>query len=353
MLTKMSLKSILAITLLALVPQSGFAEGGSHGGGGSGVVLPNGDVRFVDLLSSRETADASVTALGLTEVRKRFYNPNRSVTQLAQRDPSFFKCAATVLSRSVAVYPVFEKLIAELPQAEVLQVQFQIASIEESATRAIISSLKVPAVSTASHRLPMERQAALATYANNQVWVTNRLYARLSATDQCGVSVHEAFRQLNFSNVLPTALTQDEIEVATRHFMNAALSEDSQAWSQISTKLLSADLQNTTCANKRSFEAERSRLMAALSENMKELSSEPGATPRYKALVKGDTEILEQLKALAVCRLNAIDTQIGQDPPMEMVINSGIIASSMLGEILTTPLTDGSHYDVITLKKSW
>jgi len=238
--------------------------GGTSGGGGSGVAFPDGQVKLVDLLDEAELAQAKQIGLSYDQVIQRYYKPQPYVRQLGQDDKNFFACAVQVLSSSTTVYPSLQPLIQILPKAQTVQIQFQIP-VMPAGPQYDALPLKFPLLSSASALLSADRQVALATYVNDQVWVPARLYSRLDPTNRCGLSVHEALRHLNYAKILRRNLTQEEIEVATRYFMNRSQSSDTAMLVSVNSKLKDV---NPTAADyeqlEKSSDTEATRLLAEL-----------------------------------------------------------------------------------------
>lgn len=213
----MNPRKFLIPLLIGFLFAPAFA-GPGHSGGGDAVVFADGTVRLVDLLSPEEVEKSKSNMLIRAEVTARFYEPNRYVRQLGKAYPQFFDCAIQQLRAKASESEFYQVLAKKLSDAQVFQVQFQseFAPSEEALRKA---NLPVPIVGSPSPRISTAAQQPLASYANNQIWISQRLFEKLSSDDRCGLSIHEALRQSNFSGVLQKELTTQEIEVATRYFM--------------------------------------------------------------------------------------------------------------------------------------
>lgn len=348
----MSFKSALATALLSILysslPQVSFAhDGGSHGGGGSGIVLANGDVRFVDLMTEAEIFSAKSQALGFKDVVDVFYKPNQYVRQAATEDKAFFACATEVLNAHSADFPVFKKLVASLPRVEVLEVQFPIVTTEDGPAYERLA-LKYPIVSTASNRLPADRQQALATYVNGQLWIAARLQSKMRTEDRCGLSVHESLRHLNFANMIETPLSQDEIETATRFLMG---DEPRATLQNVIAQKLSRPKATTT-----DYDVQAELAYQAAKDGLRKLLA-LGPKPddataaqkweieasRYQDQVNRASAAQSHLSAKAI--LSGLDA-----PEIKSVLSTGLVDRARIYGGLTTPLNGSKRWDLIRFK---
>ncbi len=347
MLKIVLLSKILTSFAILVFLSSISSAGGSHGGGGSGAVMPSGEIRLVDLLSDQGVAQATELGLGHAQVLDKFYRPQQFVRQAAVVDMNFFRCASDIFEKKSARLPVLTRLNKTLAAVRVLQIEFQILTSNEGADYDSLR-LNYPLLSTASHRLPLNRQVSLATYANNQLWISRRLASKLSTFDQCGLSVHEGLRHLNFSNLLVIPLTQDEIESATRLFMGLEIDCSIE---KIITKKLSKEM----------FTSEE-YFKAALNWNQKATSAlnkmlALGARPLNDAAAT----LWDQESALYQNELNFASAQNSKmtansivtdldAPSWRSTVSTGIVERAMVDGTLIHPLQSGKRWDVINYK---
>jgi hypothetical protein len=184
------------------------AEGSGHSGGGQGIVLLSGEVRFLDSLTDDQIP---VAVLNKEAVLEKYFGSHRYVKTLGTKDIHFFDCAKDKLKTFQPKTPAIAELLSALPQVDVIQVEFPLYSVENADQ----TSLPFPLFASTSDRTPVAHQWAIASYQKDDLWVTERFYNALPVGDQCAVQVHEAFRHLNRMGILKNPLTTHEIEDLT------------------------------------------------------------------------------------------------------------------------------------------
>ena len=346
---KMNLIKCLTTLLVApfLAPGAAFAEGGGSTGGGSGVIFSDGRVQFVDLMSSHDVATATSNALEFQDVVSKFYTSNQFVKQAATLDAGFFSCASSVLNAQAARFPVLLKLTADLSKVVVLQTQFQIVTVPASEQYEKLN-LPLPILSTASNRLPAIKQAALATYADNQLWVANRLYTRLSSQDRCGLSLHESLRHMNKMGLLETNFTQDEIEAATRMFMGLGQS------AAVATKLRHPTL--TMAEYDAVATAADAKAEVLSKQRWALLQAKPSEVARIAAweqrLEANDNAYVREQSVACIARSHWGSARLNS-PEMSNALSGlteAVYAKPEILAALTTPLRGRKFWDVVNYK---
>jgi hypothetical protein len=322
--------------------------GGINGGGGSGVVFPDESVRFVDTLDEDSFIRAESSALNFTQVRTKIFKPVRYVRVLAKEDTHFFDCASSVLEQYSSEFPVLNSLVASLPEVQVLQVNFQLPTVSNSTNYAALN-LKFPIIASASSRLPSDRQVALAVYANNQVWVSSPLYRRLN--DSCGISIHEALRQLNYGHFLTTQLTQDEIEAATRYFLGKSLVQDREQLFSAKNKFTATRM---TASDYEEEIAKQEKLAKGALKEILALGSKPSSESEASAWEQKAQTLGDQLdKASArVSKLTAHSVSAGlSKPDIAGIVSTGIVENVFVTKGLVEPRKDGRSWDIYNLDR--
>lgn len=211
----------LFICILTLIPVSLFAKMGTEsGGGGQGLISEDGRVQLVDLLTVEELSQKLMSPNKRDDI---FWRKDRYVKRIGQFIPDFFNCATDRFQQHETQLPILKSLRTHLKSVKALGVEFKFISIDENQ---IDYNFKLPYVANYSNRIRQEDQNPIAVFTNGRLWVSNRLYKNMPKEHQCGLAIHEALRLLNFSSELEESLTTDEIEVATRYFMDASLEND-------------------------------------------------------------------------------------------------------------------------------
>lgn len=215
-----------------------FAAGPGSSGGGIGVVSLGGQVRFLDLLPSTEIESSSLA--NSAQINQLLYSKKKLVKQLGVLLPDFFNCSVARLSAFQNDFPVLRNLVEYLRRVDVVGVQFRLASMESGVAE--INSI-FPVAGSYSSRIPVELQETLAAFGKGKLLISLRVYERLSEIDRCGLAVHEALRELDFSDDLAIGLTTEDIEVATRYFMGFSFENDpiEQVMGKLKNKKESAD----------------------------------------------------------------------------------------------------------------
>jgi hypothetical protein len=322
-------------------------SGGSDSGGGSGVVLHNGQVRFADLLTDGEIQQISQSALSASEIRKRFFASDRYVKQLAETDMHFFDCATSVLASQKHNFAAIPLLLNVLGDAEVFKIQFQLPQVSSSSINKL--NLDQPLVGTYADRVPEEFQTLLAAYANNQLWINARFISKMSSEDRCALSVHEAFRQLNYSGVLKTNLSQSEIEVATRYFMRKDSHEDSDILEQVVEKLKNPEI---SIAHLKQLADEKEQEADELLQQLENLGPRP-ADVRGAAWDKQRQYLQYRISVLtneASSLSSMVVIKALQQPKLKELAREKFAESAAIQDALLTPLPYGLYWDVLELK---
>ncbi len=331
------MKKLILTSLLLSFCNLAFA-GPRSDGGGQGTISPDGQVQLVDLLTPEETSSALF--LDASQVRQMFYEENRYVTQLAREDQQFFQCAKNIFEQNKRRFPSLQDLLAHLKNIKVLQVQFQIPSYEQRANFPSHSH-PLPLYASTSRRVPSTFQFALAAFANNQIWVSERLYLRLSQRGQCGLAIHEGLRLLNFSGGLREHLMTSEIELLTRHLMG--ITERTIAIrNQLQVAL--AKLTRRTLTAEENYQRARDldRRAAQISRNLHNLNNEE---------MKIAEDEFWNLTTEAM-RLRTQGTGILlQNPLIQQTRRLGIADSILIQSYLTERLNSTQRWDVLTLQK--
>ncbi|MGZ3780822.1 MAG: hypothetical protein ACXVCY_09270 [Pseudobdellovibrionaceae bacterium] len=318
------------------------STGPGDGSGGQSIVSSENEVRFLDLVSKYDL-EKKISAGKLkaqSEVQYDFFNQSPYVGQLAFEDSHFFDCAIEILNQHQNEHPVFKDLIESLKDVDVFQVEFWLPNMAEAFYLSSINQA-IPYIASASNRTSVHFQSTLAAYADNQVWISKRLTQRLSQSDRCGLSVHEALRHLNFSGLLTAHLTTTEIEVETRRLMAVPEFEKDSISKSASNKLNSRtpsyELINQT--------ADKLQYLAGIyCDRQAELNYE-GA----KAIELGSlcTNLSAQASAL---RTEAVDG-ILKTPRLRQLTKLGIFLPGQLKGALCKKLESNEVWDITRLQK--
>ncbi len=192
-------------------------HGGTCGGGGQSVVLSKDEVHFLDLLPENWLRSNSPMLVKHSDVLQMFFYNHPYVRHLAKSDTNFFDCATQQFRKYLGNSLTYERVKRLLSETQVMQVEFPLHSLPQNIYQQL--DLAAPYFASDSARLVHDDQQTLAAYADNQLWVSRPLYEKMNGLYQCGLAVHESFRQINFAEMLEVALTTDEIELATRLLM--------------------------------------------------------------------------------------------------------------------------------------
>ena len=204
----------LVLSPMSFANVSTMDEGSGHSGGGSGIILKDGSVHLVDMI--KNSIDPTQIA-SEEEITKMFFEKNRFVKTLAQKDEHFFDCAINKISAT----NIFHKniWIASLKSSRVLKVELPLFSIKNSVESSnALESQAFPILADASSSINV-KQVALASYNRGDLWVQKRFYEKMSENEQCALSMHEAIRHLNFYYNLKTPFSTSDIETLTKGVM--------------------------------------------------------------------------------------------------------------------------------------
>lgn len=190
--------------------------GAMDGGGGQSIVFKNGQVRFVDTLFG-PIKNGSIAKS--EEIESVLYDDHIYVRQLAHEAPNFFSCAEHIfhMQKSEALKVLGEKIKLLHP----LFVEFRLTGLDRkelpNALRHLIDP--IPLIAGFSERFDSKSQEPVAAYQKSRLWISKRIYQRMSSFDQCALQVHEALRHLNHIAGDSTPLETKDIEAITMYVM--------------------------------------------------------------------------------------------------------------------------------------
>lgn len=331
----------MKFVMLTLVLFAGsIAMGGPRSdGGGQGVVSPQGEVKLVEFLTAEEISSAAF--LQANDVKNLIYETERYVSQLAYEDRQFFTCAISIFNRNTSRYPIFQRLIQNLNSTSVLQVQFQIPSYEQREDF-YFHRLPLPVLASTSSRLSPQFQFGLAAFANNQIWVSARLYARMAELHRCGLQIHEALRVLNFSGDLRESLSNSEVELLTRYFLGLSeVSRDSRL--QVQRALVKLSRFQPTSSDVYAQAQELDRRAALIHRQLPRLEGQQ---------LEQATNEFWRLTSEAMKLRTAGTGRLLQNPTVQQYSQVGIADLILFQNLLTRPLDTNEKWDVLTLRKA-
>lgn len=329
--------------------QMNFSKsGGSDSGGGNAVALSESEAKLVDLMTNEELKFAALNGLDRESVNLKIFGQRRYVKQLATEDSNFFRCANEKLSK-IANLPSILFLISNLKSVKVLQVEFNIPNLPLVIQQNIDSG--IPLAASESERLSGKNQTALAAYAFNRLWVSNRIYSKLSLRDQCGLAVHESLRHLNFISVLKKPLSQNEIELMTRFLMDDSLPEDGSLIEPTIQKLTQTSESAISIASQADEEL---RLANEALRLLLLLGPAPLQITECLAWEKQASKLQDQINTHSArnSKLTALSIATGlEDPRMKELLKNGLILGNALDSQLVETLPPGEFWDILTFTK--
>lgn len=221
---------------------------GWDGGGGTGVLLSTGRLRFLDMAAyeKRDLVPFDNETYARMLLKNGRYVP--AAGELV-KSSEFFSCSDKILSAQSN--PLLQYLVSKNLKIEIIKTSVPLdlpqgdgAGTEYQSTSGWINEVtSLPPEILKSSTYPAEFQRPIASYAAQPVGraagglfeqtlvISSQLYDLLSERDKCALQVHEIFRYVgNFGNIgtgsgsplrlLTRALTTLEIETLTQKVMN-------------------------------------------------------------------------------------------------------------------------------------
>jgi hypothetical protein len=315
---------------------TGYANGSGASGGGMGIIYSSGNVRLLDLLLGSELPSKSMEPNSINNV---FFKRNRYVKKVAREIPYFFNCAIQKFDQFKDEIPTLSQAVKSLQTTEVLAVEFRLITGTNSFLEAKPAVL--PFVAPYSPSAPQAIQEPLASFVNGRIWVSARFYNALSSSDQCGLSIHESLRLINFGGFLRQQLSTKEIEVATRYLMEKSFPEDN--YKGVVQKLKQA---NPTADQYRQLSYE-------LLNKSKELSNyrfKNWDKLTQKQRDKIENEEWELLNQSSEANSNAVMATLNSPQINKYIMGPSIIVSSAIKIGLTSELGAFEYFDTILNK---
>lgn len=196
--------------------------GAMDGGGGQGVVLKDGRVLFVDTLP-QNPLDQYVASPA--ERHRILYTRNSVVRNRARYFKNFFVCGKAKLQNQS--YAVLRHLSGKVDDLRPLAVEFRLANLSRENFPTDFKNLmdSIPVFANRSSAVAENLQEPVASYQRSRLWISSRMYERMSPLDQCALQVHESLRHLNRVMKLSTSLSTPEIESLTRYIIGISTKE--------------------------------------------------------------------------------------------------------------------------------
>lgn len=223
-----NLKVIIGILFLSYSFSVSAGVGTGSSGGGTGVLLKNGKVILSDLVEDSKISKSDIIqnrndVLKLVEHEKTKMIFKSLQEKSGIKFPEYlvfndlFQCAENIIIK--ANHSKFEKWIDILNKVRVLRVTRLLSLVPSQQVVEVKSeSTDDPFFADASESHPY-LQFALAGYNKGNVWIQSFLYDRMDDQNKCGLSIHEALRALNNSNLIAVKFKTSEIEQMTRDFI--------------------------------------------------------------------------------------------------------------------------------------
>lgn len=333
---------------LILLQNNSRMSGGSDSSGGNGVVFSGSRIQLVDFMTNEDLNYAATNALDRQTVNLEFFGQRRFVKRLAVADRNFFACAEEKLEQ-MRDLPSIQKLLLNLKSVKVMQVEFNIPGLPITNQQQL--ELGLPIVASESDRLPGELQTALAAYAFNRLWVSARLFSKLSHEHQCGLAVHESLRHLNYISILKKSLSQTEIEIMTRFFMNMSLPQDQLLIVPIIEKMMQTSETSASLAERADEEL---RLAQAALKSLLAMDDRPDDADKRLAwerrLQKLQAQISEHTARSSKLGAQAIITGLNA-PEMKESLKNGLLLGNALDAKLQETLPSDEFWDLLTFSK--
>lgn len=209
---------IYFVATISLLSSLSSLAGTGSSGGGSGIILKDGNILLVDLVQP-QNIDYNMIA-SEEEISNLFFKKNRYVKKIAEKNEAFFNCAIQTLSKTHLVFK--DSWSASLKKVRVLNVEFPLF---QNQSTEILENQSLPLFADRSERLQHIPQVALASYNKGDLWVQKRFYQALPNVTACALSLHEAIRHLNFMFLTKKPLSTTEIEEATNDLINNRLAD--------------------------------------------------------------------------------------------------------------------------------
>lgn len=190
--------------IISLSTISAFGGVGSSGGGGTSVVFPNGEVKFLDFLHKSEMPQVPTKSK-----IDYLWLANRYITKIASEKKDFFKNALSILDKNASRFPVFHSLQLSLQNLYPISLEIRLTNPDYMSPSA-----------------PMDTQELLAVYQDHKLYLSGRPISLMSNEDIDGLALHESLRHLNFMQLLKEPLATEEIEILVRYFSDKSFSED-------------------------------------------------------------------------------------------------------------------------------
>ncbi len=198
-------------------------EGTGSTGGGSGVLLLDGTVITNELLPSNLEYYLPRTAKNDVVVKNIiFANKNRYIKTWGKYDNSFFDCAKKIIKTHKP--NGYKEWLKGLDQVKTIRwYPFMKMGSDSNSYGQVAKEMAeangIPQIGEADDTNPLH-QVTLAVYSEGLLLFQSDLFDRMNNENKCALSVHEALRVLNNSNLVPEKLISHEILKYTYYLMN-------------------------------------------------------------------------------------------------------------------------------------